>query len=91
MSPIDHSKGEPIETHPFLPILAFHVVHLIRAKLGENQIQKKWATLKVKLNVHMCVTTVHRNAQNETHCILLQKDRDLSFQRQIFQIMGPRV
>ena len=85
--PIYHSKDEQIEAHLFLSILAFHTVHLIRAKLGEKQIHKSWATLKVKLNEHMQVTTVL--PQNKTHCILLKQDRDLKpFQRQIFQIMG---
>ena len=85
--PIYHSKDEQIEAHLFLSILAFHVVHLIRTKLGKKQIHKSWATLKVKLNEHMRVTTVL--PQNKTHCILLEQDRDLKpFQRQIFQIMG---
>ncbi len=87
LRPIYHSKDEHIEAHLFLSILAFHTVHLIRAKLAEKQIHKSWATLKVKLNEHMRVTTVL--PQNKTHCIVLEQDRDLKpFQRQIFQIMG---
>ena len=85
--PIYHSKDEQIEAHLFLSILAFHVVHLVRSKLGAKQIHKSWATLKVKLNEHLRVTSVL--PQNKTHAILLKQDQDLKpFQRQIFQAMG---
>ena len=70
--PIYHSKDEQIEAHLFLSILAFHVVHLVRSKLGAIQIHKSWATLKVKLNEHQRVTTVF--PQNKTHAIPLKQD-----------------
>ena len=38
--PIYPSKDKQIEAHLFLSILAFHVVHLIRSKLGAKQIHK---------------------------------------------------
>ena|GEM_PF-1985138 len=84
---IHNSKDKQIEAHLFLSILAFHVVHLIRSKLGAKQIHKNWATLKVKLSEHLRVTTVV--SQNKTHGILLKQDQDLKpFQRQIFKAMG---
>ena len=87
LRPLYHNKDEQIAAHLFLSILAFHVVHFIRTKLGRKQVTESWGTLKVRLNEHTRVTTVL--PENESHCLLFHQDRDLKpFQRKLFQIMG---
>jgi len=86
LRPVYHRRDHRISGHLFLSILAFHAAHLVRSKLSAKKIYNSWGTLKVKLNQRHRITTVL--PQNDTHCILLKKDADLTpFQREIFGAM----
>jgi transposase len=57
LRPIYHRKDECIESHFFMTVLAYHVLHVIRHQLRCGGIRMRWSRLRDRLSTHVRVTT----------------------------------
>ena len=63
--PVFHQKKERVESHLFITVLAYHVVHGIRYQLKVKDINDSWNSLRKKLagQTRITVTMNHQNGQ----------------------------
>ena len=57
MRPVFHQKTNRVDGHLLITLLAYHVLHSIRYKLKQHNINASWNKLRERLNLHMRLTT----------------------------------
>jgi transposase len=57
LRPVYHQKERRVDGHLFITVLAYHVLHTIRFKLGKRGITQSWSTICKGLSTHMRITT----------------------------------
>jgi len=70
LRPISHQKGERVEAHLFITVLAYHIVNAIRHRLKENDINSSWNTIRKIMRNHLIIQTSMQNKKGETITIL---------------------
>ncbi|HPS39299.1 MAG TPA: hypothetical protein PL124_07810 [Candidatus Cloacimonadota bacterium] len=70
LRPIRHQKGERVEAHLFITVLAYHIVNAIRHRLKENDINSSWNTIRKIMRNHLIIQTSMQNKKGETITIL---------------------
>ena len=58
MRPIHHRRGERVETHIFLSVLAYHLLVAIEKTLLDQGVHTSWATVRETLRTHQVCTVV---------------------------------
>lgn len=64
--PIYHQKEDRSEAHIFITVIGYHVLHSIRTKLKQLQINCRWATIRKLLSTHGRVTTRLKTQSGKT-------------------------
>ena len=57
LRPVYHQKERRVDGHLFITVLAYHVLHTIRFKLGKRWMVQSWSTIRKELSTHMRITT----------------------------------
>jgi len=56
LRPNFHQKEERVDTHMFISVLAYHILHIIEYRLRMNNDHRKWATIRNVLSTHNRIT-----------------------------------
>jgi len=56
LRPNFHQKEERVDTHMFISVLAYHILHIIEHKLRMNNDHRKWSTIRNVLSTHTRIT-----------------------------------
>ena len=70
LRPNFHQKEERVDTHMFISVLAYHILHIIEYRLRMNNDQRKWDTIRNVLSTH---TRLSISFQEKTENGELQK------------------
>jgi transposase len=54
---VHHQREYRVDGHLFITVLAYHVLHMIRFKLGQRGIHHDWETIRDLLSTHVRITT----------------------------------
>jgi transposase len=57
LRPVHHQIELRCDGHPFITVLAYHILHSIRLKLKRHGITDSWSTIRSGLATHFRVTT----------------------------------
>ena len=52
LRPNFHQKEDRVDTHMFISVLAYHILHIIEYRLRMNNDHRKWATIRNILSTH---------------------------------------
>lgn len=86
LRPVFHQKKERVESHLFIAVLAYHVVHNIRYQLKAVGINDSWTLLRKKLG-NQYRTTVTMNLQNEQQIHVRKSSRPEPPQQVIYDAL----
>lgn len=67
--PLFHQKAHRVESHIFISILAYHLLHTIERQLGEHGDTRSWPTVRDILSTHAVVTIVHKGTNGKVYKI----------------------
>jgi transposase len=56
LRPNFHQKEERVDTHMFISVIAYHILHIIEYRLRINNDHRKWATIRNILSTHTRLT-----------------------------------
>ena len=56
LRPNFHQKEERVDTHMFISVLAYHILHIIEYRLRMNNDHRKWETIRNVLSTHTRLT-----------------------------------
>jgi len=56
LRPIFHQKTRRVDSHIFISILAYHLLHTIRHQLKQSQIHENWTSIRKDLSTHCRIT-----------------------------------
>ncbi len=56
LRPNFHQKEERVDTHMFISVLAYHILHIIEYRLRMKNDQRKWDTIRNVLSTHTRIT-----------------------------------
>ena len=56
LRPNFHQKEERVDTHMFISVLAYHILHIIEYRLRMNNDHRKWVTIRNVLSTHNRLT-----------------------------------
>lgn len=87
LRPVHHQIADRVSGHLFITVLAYHLVHTIRYRLGHAGIHDSWATLRNILLPHNRVTVSMRCKNGDTVHVRkgVQPDPE---QHQIYSLLG---
>ena len=71
IQPNFHQKEDRCDTHIFIAVLAYHILHSIRTRLKQVGIHYRWENIRGKLSTHIRVTNRMKNQEGKT--ILIRK------------------
>lgn len=57
LRPIFHQKTARVDSHIFISVLAYHLLHTIRYQLKQNKIHECWTSIKNDLRTHCRITS----------------------------------
>jgi len=57
LRPVYHQKTSRVDSHIFISILAYHILHTIRYKLKQSGINDNWESIRADLRTHCRITT----------------------------------
>jgi hypothetical protein len=57
LRPIYHQTTKRVDSHIFISILAYHVLHMVRYKLKMCGINECWETIRNELRTHTRITS----------------------------------
>lgn len=60
LRPIYHQTTSRVDSHIFISVLAYHVLHTIRYKLKQHGINESWETVRSELRTHSRITSTMR-------------------------------
>jgi hypothetical protein len=63
LRPIHHKKERRCDSHLFITVLAYHVLHSIMTILKQNNIKQRWQTIRLLLSTHT-ISTIKMNMQS---------------------------
>ena len=63
LRPNFHQKEDRVDTHMFISVLAYHILHIIEYRLRLNKDNRKWATIRNVLSTH---TRISLSFQEQT-------------------------
>jgi transposase len=66
IQPNFHQKENRCDTHIFIAVLAYHILHSIRTRLKQLDINYRWETILGKLSTHIRVTNRMKNREGKT-------------------------
>jgi transposase len=67
--PLFHQKAHRVESHIFISILAYHLLHAIERQLREHGDTRSWPTIRDILSTHDAVTIVHKGTNGKIYKI----------------------
>ena len=67
--PLFHQKAHRVESHIFISIMAYHLLHAIELKLREHGDTRSWPTIRDILSTHNVVTIIHRGTNGKVYKI----------------------
>ena len=67
--PVFHQKAHRVESHIFISILAYHLLHSIEKQLREHGDTRSWPTIRDILSTHDVVTIVHKGTNGKVYKI----------------------
>ncbi len=56
LRPNFHHKEDRVDTHMFISVLAYHILHFVEYKLRMNGDHRKWSTIRKVLSTHARIT-----------------------------------
>ena len=65
LRPNFHQKEKRVDTHMFISVLAYHILHIIEYRLSMSGDQRKWSTIRNILSTHQRVTMAFRMKDEE--------------------------
>jgi transposase len=66
LRPIYHQKHHRVDGHLFITVLAYHLVHVIRCRLKNSQINDSWQSIRRIISPHSRVTVAMQSKNGET-------------------------
>jgi len=60
-----HQKENRVDTHMFISVLAYHILHIIEYRLSMSGDHRKWSTIRNLLSTHQRVTMAFRMKDEE--------------------------
>ena len=87
LRPNYHRKEERIEGHLFITLLAYHLVHIIRAQLKAQEIHDSWQTIRQKMENQQRVT-VSLQCEDGKTLHLRKATRAEPHQKEIYDALG---
>ena len=63
LRPVHHKKEQRCDSHLFLTVLAYHILHSIMTILRQNNIKQRWQTIRPLLLTHG-ISTIKMNLEN---------------------------
>jgi transposase len=75
--PLFHQKAHRVESHIFISILAYQLLHAIERQLREHGDTRSWSTIRDILSTHDAVTIVHKGTDGKVHkiCKAIKSER----------------
>lgn len=67
--PIHHHKADRVESHIFISVLAYHLLHAIEERLRGAGDTRCWATIRAILSTHALLTITHHGTDGRTYDI----------------------
>jgi transposase len=65
LRPIYHQKEARCDGHIFITVIAYHLLHTIRYKLGQKGVRYCWATIRKQLSTQVRITTTMKRKDNK--------------------------
>ena len=65
LRPNFHQKEERVDTHMFISVVAYHLLHVIESRLGAKGDRRKWATVCNVLRTHERMTIGYRVKEDD--------------------------
>ena len=65
LRPNFHQKENRVDTHMFISVLAYHILHIIEYRLRMSGDHRKWSTIRNLLSTHQRVTMTFRMKDEE--------------------------
>jgi transposase len=87
--PIHHHKPQRVESHIFISVLAYHLLHAIEERLRLQGDSRSWATIRAILSTHALVTITHHGTDGRTYDIR-RPSRPEYQHEQIYKRLGLR-
>jgi len=67
--PIHHHKADRVESHIFISVLAYHLLHAIEERLRGAGDTRCWASIRAILSTHALLTITHHGTDGRTYDI----------------------
>ncbi|MGQ9570653.1 MAG: IS1634 family transposase, partial [Thermodesulfovibrionales bacterium] len=67
--PVFHKKTHRVESHIFISILAYHLLHSIERQLQQHGDRRSWPTIRDILSTHAVVTITHKGTDGKVYKI----------------------
>jgi len=67
--PIFHQKTHRVESHIFISLLAYHLLHSIERQLKQHGDSRSWPTIRDILSTHAVVTIIHKGTGGKVYKI----------------------
>lgn len=87
LRPIYHQLGRRTPAHPFISVLAYHLLSAIERALRQNNDTRKWSTINKELSSHIRNTMVLTNDSGVV-CHLRVSSLSEPVHNQIYRILG---
>jgi len=65
LRPIYHQKTSRVDSHIFISVIAYHILHTIRYKLKAHGIHESWESLRKELNTHCRLTSTLKSKNGQ--------------------------
>jgi transposase len=86
LRPIFHHKEHRCDSHIFITVLAYRILHWIEYVLRQNGDTRRWSTIRRILQTH-CYTTIVCPSDNEVHRIRVAGEPEV-MHKQIYNTLG---
>lgn len=87
LRPLFHQKEERCDSHIFITVLAYHILHYIEHKLLKSGDHRSWATVRRILQTHSYTTITFPDKESQIHHIRTPGTPD-SEQQKIYQMLN---
>lgn len=66
LRPIYHQITRRVDSHIFISVIAYHLLHTIRYQLKAKGIHESWSTIRKELSTHSRITSVFKTKDGKT-------------------------
>jgi transposase len=87
LRPVYHQTKERVESHLFISVLAYHLIHSIRYRLKKVDINNNWSGLKAKLIGQQRIT-ISMRSKNKKMIYVRKSSRPEPRQQEIYTALG---